>query len=183
MGFSACSAMIARRMIVILSSSLRVSPRQTYSSADMDLVSSISLSLPSAPLSSVSALRALTSGFFFLSGQFLAICPCLLQVKHRPSLRHFSASSSIVVTAWLLLPRFLQLERDRSALVSMALGSGRGSLTLRRAASWLAIIPPFLPPPLFCPPKSSEILRRFWTAILSLWNCRATSAQSWNVWG
>src|SRR6266404_5255324 len=171
--------MIVWRMIVILSSSLRVSPRRTYSSADMDLVSSISLSLPSAPLSSVSALQALTSGFFFLSGQFLAICPCLLQVKHCPSLHRFSVSSSVVMTAQLLLPQFLQLERERSALVSMALGSGRGSLTLRRAASWLAVMPPFLPPPLLCPSKSSEILCRFWTTILSLWNCQAASAQSW----
>ncbi len=176
--------MIAQQMMVILSSSLRVSPRQTYSSADMDfVVSSISLSSPSALLSSVSALRALTCGFFFLSGQFLAICPCLLQVKHCPSLCHFSVSSSVVVTAWLLLPRFLQLECEQSALVSMALGSGRGSLTLRRAVSWLAVMPPFLPPPLLRPPKSSEILRRFWTAILTLWNCQAASAQSWNVWG
>src|SRR5712664_3257239 len=132
--------MIAWRMMVILSSSLMVSPRRTYSSADMDfVVSSILLSSPLAPLSSVSALRALTCGFFFLSGQFLAICPCLLQVKHRPSLHCFSASSSVVVTARLLLPQFLQFECEQSALVSMALGSGRGSLTLRRAASWLAV--------------------------------------------
>ncbi len=104
------------------------------------------------------SLAGFNLGLLFLSGQFLAICPCLLQVKHRPSFHRFSASSSVVVTAQLLLPRFLQLECEQSALVSMVLGSGRGNLTLRRAASWLAVKPPFLPPPLLHPPKSSEIL-------------------------
>jgi hypothetical protein len=96
-------------------------------------------------LFSVSALCACTLGLIgildlsFLSGQFLEIWPCLLQLKQWPSARCFSVSledvEGAVALTRPLVPLFLFQERDLSARVSMTLASGVGILIPRILAS------------------------------------------------
>jgi hypothetical protein len=125
-------------------------------------------------LFSVSILCACTLGFCalglsFLSGQFLEIWPCLLQLKHRPSACCFSVSlgrlDGDVVLTRPFVPLFLFQERDLSARVSIALASGVGILTPRILASCCGVYPFCLVG--FLTRGSSCIALRFCTAVLS----------------